>query len=362
VRRAAVYVHVPYCASRCGYCDFNTYVAGNRAAWAPAAVAEVALMRRTLGERSERPRTVFFGGGTPTLLPVEDLAAVLRAIDPAPDAEITVEANPETVDPAKLSALREAGFNRISLGMQSARAHVLASLERRHSPGRPAQAAREARQAGFGHVSLDLIYGAPGETDDDWRASLEEALSAGPDHLSAYALSLEPGTRMARRVPFLDEDAQARRYEMAEEALAGAGLRWYEISNWAASGAARCHHNLAYWRGEDWWGIGPGAHSHVDGVRWSNLLRPAAWAARLHAGKSPVATTERLSQAERRLERIMLGLRLAEGLHTSALSDAGRRALPAAEGDGLLERTGRRVVLTLRGRLLADSVVRALSV
>jgi putative oxygen-independent coproporphyrinogen III oxidase len=361
LRPASVYVHVPYCASRCGYCDFNTYVAGDKSAWAPAAVAEVQLMRRTLGPRADRPRSVFFGGGTPTLLPVADLARVLRAIDPAPGAEVTVEANPETVDGARFIELLEAGFIRVSIGMQSARAHVLASLERRHTPGRAVAAAREAREAGFEHVSLDLIYGAPGETDDDWRASLEEALSAGPDHLSAYGLILEPGTRMARRFTDLDEDAQARRYETAERMLADAGLRWYELCSWASSDSAHCRHNLGYWRGHDWWGIGPGAHSHVDGVRWWNLKRPVAWSRRLHEGLSPAAGEERLSAEQRRLERIMLGLRLAEGLPAATLTDRGLRAAARARRDGLLQRAGDRVVLTLRGRLLADLVVRAIS-
>jgi putative oxygen-independent coproporphyrinogen III oxidase len=357
----SVYVHVPYCASRCGYCDFNTYVTGDQTTWAPAAVREVALMQKTLGARAEAPRSVFFGGGTPTLLPVADLAAVLRAIEPAPDAEVTVEANPETLDARKLSALREAGFTRISLGMQSARPHVLASLERRHSPGRAAVEARAARAAGFEHVSLDLIYGTPEESDDDWRASLDEALAAEPDHLSAYALTLEPGTRMAKRLSGLDDDAQARRYELAEGALADAGLDWYEISNWARSEADRCSHNLGYWNGGDWWGIGPGAHSHVAGVRWWNVRRPAAWARRLQDGESPQAGRERLTGEQRRVERIMLGLRLADGLPEDALSPAGREAAAGAAREGLLRRSGERLVLTLRGRLIADAVVRALS-
>jgi putative oxygen-independent coproporphyrinogen III oxidase len=354
----SVYVHVPYCASRCGYCDFNTYVAGDHSIWAPAAVTEVALMQRVAGARAERPQSVFFGGGTPTLLPAADLAAVLRAIAPAPGAEVTVEANPDTVDPGKLAALRAAGFNRISLGMQSARGHVLAALERRHTPGRAVAAAREARAAGFEHVSLDLIYGAPGETDDDWRASLEAALSAEPDHLSAYALSLEPGTRLARRLRSLDEEAQARRYEMTEEHLGRAGLHWYEISSWARSESARCAHNLTYWRGGQWWGVGPGAHSYVDGVRWWNVRRPADWARRLHEGLSPRAGEERLTADQRRLERVMLGLRLAEGLPAAGLAQEGVKQMC---GEDLLAAAGERVVLTLRGRLLADRVVRAVA-
>jgi oxygen-independent coproporphyrinogen-3 oxidase len=250
--------------------------------------------------------------------------------------------------------------------MQSAAAHVLAVLERRHRPERAAAAAAEARAAGFEHVSLDLIYGAPGETAGDWDASLAAVLAAQPDHVSAYALSVEPGTALHARVrrgalPAPDPDLAADRYAAADETLGGAGLGWYEISNWAAGDAARCRHNLGYWRGDDWWGVGPGAHSHIDGVRWWNVLRPAAYARRLAAGDSPAAGREVLDAPTRRFERVMLGVRLAEGLERAALSPLGAAAAERLAADGHLERVGDRVRLTLEGRLTADAVVRALT-
>ena len=374
-----VYVHVPFCATRCGYCDFNTYTAaelpggGARTAFAAHAAAELRLARSVLGEGAPPVSTVFFGGGTPTLLPAADLVAVLAAIDRelglVPGAEVTVEANPESVDDRSLAALREGGFTRVSLGMQSAAAHVLAALDRVHTPGRAAGAAREARAAGFEHVSLDLIYGAPGERDADWRASVEAALRAGPDHVSAYALIVEPGTRLAARVRRGEvvpagDDEQAGRYELADDLLSAAGLDWYEISNWAAGAASRCRHNVGYWRGASWWGVGPGAHSHVGGVRWWNVLHPTAWAARLHDGASPAAGREVLDAATRRLERVMLEVRLAEGLEVALLEPGPRAEAGRLAADGLLEPLaldGGRAVLTRRGRLLADHVARVLT-
>jgi putative oxygen-independent coproporphyrinogen III oxidase len=380
-RPFGIYVHVPFCATRCGYCDFNTYTASeigsgaagaSREGYAAAAIAELALARRVLGDAAPRVETVFLGGGTPTLLPADELAAILHAIDEtfglAPGAEVTTEANPESVTPASLECLRTAGYTRISLGMQSAVAHVLATLERTHTPGRAAAAAAEARAAGFEHVSLDLIYGTPGESDDDWRASLDAALAAAPDHVSAYALIVEPGTRLHAQVrrgalPAPDDDALADRYEIADAALGAAGLGWYEISNWAAGPDAACRHNLGYWRGGDWWGVGPGAHSHVGGVRWWNVLHPSAYAERLAAGQSPAAGRELLDADTRRVERIMLELRLAEGLDVAVLDVAGRAVAERVVADGLAEPealAAGRVRLTLRGRLLADAVVREL--
>jgi oxygen-independent coproporphyrinogen-3 oxidase len=290
---------------------------------------------------------------------------VLRGIDErfglAPGAEITTEANPESVDPRSLEALRAAGFTRISLGMQSASEHVLKVLDRRHTPGRPATAAQEARAAGFEDVSLDLIYGTPGEREEDWLESLEAAVAAGPDHVSAYSLIVEPGTRLAARVrrgevPAPDDDVLADRYEAADALLGDAGLRWYEVSNWARDGESRCRHNLGYWRGGDWWGVGPGAHSHVGGVRWWNVLHPSRWSAALAEGRSPAAGREEPDVVASRLEHVMLELRLAEGL---PLADVDARAARRAAADGLLDETALaagRAVLTLRGRLLADRV------
>jgi len=374
-----IYAHVPFCQTRCGYCDFNTYTAAelgggaSRASYAGQAIAEIGFARRVLGPDAPRAGTVFFGGGTPTLLPPAQLAQILRAIDSEfglePGCEVTVEANPETVDERSLAALRAAGVTRISLGMQSAAPHVLAVLDRVHRPGRPAQCARWARAAGFEHVSLDLIYGTPGESDADWRGSLDAALSAGPDHISAYALIVEDGTRLAARIrrgelPAPDDDAMADRYLAADDLLAAAGLRWYEISNWAAGAGARCRHNLVYWGSGNWWGIGPGAHSHVGGTRWWNVRHPSAYAARMSAGDSPAQAREILTERERGTERILLLTRLAEGCPLTELDPAGRDAARLAVADGLAEpeahRAGR-VVLTRRGRLLADAVVRDLT-
>ncbi|NEW72852.1 radical SAM family heme chaperone HemW [Streptomyces rhizosphaericus] len=381
-RPLGFYLHVPYCATRCGYCDFNTYTASelrgsggvlaSRDNYAEQVVEEVRLARKVLGDDPRAVETVFVGGGTPTLLAAVDLGRMLGAIRDefglADGAEVTTEANPESVDPRYLAELREAGFNRISFGMQSARQHVLKVLDRTHTPGRPEACVAEARAAGFGHVNLDLIYGTPGESDADWRASLEAALGAGPDHVSAYALIVEEGTQLARRirrgeVPMTDDDVHADRYLIAEETLSAAGFAWYEVSNWATSPAGRCRHNELYWRGADWWGAGPGAHSHVGGVRWWNVKHPGAYAQALGEGRSPGAGRELLSAEERRVERILLELRLAEGCPLELLRPAGVAAAARALEDGLLEPEpyGRgQAVLTLRGRLLADAVVRDL--
>ncbi|QEC47317.1 coproporphyrinogen III oxidase [Baekduia soli] len=374
-RPFGVYVHVPYCAHVCGYCDFNTYVpgAGGTAGYVDAVRAELALAREVLGDDVPPAETVFVGGGTPTLLAPGELHAVLDAVREqfglAPGAEVTTEANPETVDPATLAALREAGFTRISLGMQSAVGHVLEVLERRHSPGRAVQAARQAREAGFAHVSLDLIYGTPGEDAGDWQRTLEAALDAAPDHVSAYSLIVEPGTRLAARVrrgelPAPDDDVLAERYEAAETLLGGAGLQWYEIANWARGDDDRCRHNLGYWSGADWWGAGPGAHSHVGGVRWWNVLRPQRWAALAGAGASPAAGREEPGAEAAHLEHVMLAVRLRDGLALDDLTPQGRDAARAAGADGLLAPgplEAGRAVLTLRGRLLADRVTLALA-
>ncbi len=378
-RPFGVYVHVPFCATRCGYCDFNTYTASelgsgaSRDSYAAQAIAEIRQARSVLGPAAGPVRSVFFGGGTPTLLPAADLGAILRAIGAefglAPDAEVTAEANPESVDQRSLAELRGSGFTRISIGMQSAESRVLAVLDRKHEPGRPERCVAWARSAGFEHVSLDLIYGTPGESDEDWIRSLGSALAAGPDHISGYALIVEEGTRLAARIRrgdlrAPDDDAMADRYLAADELLAAAGLRWYEISNWAASPGAACRHNLLYWTGGDWWGIGPGAHSHVGGTRWWNVRHPAAYAARLAAGVSPGQAREILTAAERSTERIMLATRLAAGCPLDELTPAGQTAAAAAVRDGLADQTahaGGLVILTPAGRLLADAVIRGLT-
>jgi len=377
-RPFGIYVHVPFCTSRCGYCDFNTYTASELAGgvsprtYADTVLAELRLARHVLGDRAPAVDTVFFGGGTPSLLPSQHLAAVLREIDELfgirRGAEVTTEANPESVARGYLSRLREAGFTRLSLGMQSAVDHVLATLDRQHSPGRAAAAVEEAKQAGFEHINLDLIYGTPGESEQDWQVSLDAAVAARPDHLSAYSLIVEEGTALARRIargelPKPDDDLLADRYVQADEALTRAGFAWYEVSNWARSRQARCRHNELYWTGADWWGIGPGAHSHVGGVRWWNVKLPAAYAARLDAGTSPAHARELLDSRARHYERVLLGLRLADGLPLRELTPNGRRAAGRYVTYALLDRGAHaagRAVLTLRGRLLADAVVRDL--
>jgi len=376
VRQLGFYVHVPFCATRCGYCDFNTYTAqelgsgATPSTYADSAIAEIELARRTLADDTRRVDTVFFGGGTPTLLPPDDLARILQTIEKSfglvPDAEVTTEANPESIDKAGLATLRAGRFTRVSFGMQSAREHVLAVLDRTHTTGRVQQVVRDAHDVGFEHVSVDLIYGTPGETDDDWRASLSAAIDTGVDHVSAYSLIVEPATRLAARItrgelPRPDDDVLADRYEIADQMLTAAGFEWYEVSNWARSGSARSRHNLGYWTGGDWWGVGPGAHSHLDGVRWWNVKHPAAYAKRLSEGLSPAHGRETLDDSARQVEDVMLRLRLRQGLPIA--NDLDASAMRRAVADGLVDRTSYdegRLVLTLRGRLLADAVVRDL--
>ncbi len=377
-RPFGVYVHVPFCATRCGYCDFNTYTAtelgggGSQVEYAATAAAEVRLARRVLGDSDVSAATVFFGGGTPTLLPPADLDALLRGVRDElglrPDAEVTTEANPDSVDRESLQRLRDAGFTRVSFGMQSAVPHVLATLDRTHDPERVPRVVQWAREAGFDGVSLDLIYGTPGESQADWRTSLEAALACEPDHLSAYALVVEEGTRLAvqvRRgeVPAPDDDDLADRYLLADEVLAAAGMQWYEVSNWSTTSTQRARHNEGYWLGHDWWGVGPGAHSHVGGTRWWNVRHPAAYAARLAEGASPAQAREILDDGQRRTERVLLGIRLREGHPLDDLSDRGRTVARDAVATGLLDGAAHengRAALTLRGRLLADAVVRDL--
>ncbi len=371
----AFYVHVPFCTTRCGYCDFNTYTAEelgpgvSRATYAETAASEVELARQVLADDERSVDTVFFGGGTPTLLPPEELALILARIKArfglAPEAEVTTEANPDSVTPESLARLRAAGFTRLSFGMQSAVPHVLATLDRTHDPARVPQAVSWAREAGFEQISLDLIYGTPGESMADWRRSLETALASAPDHVSAYSLIVEEGTALARRVrrgevPMPDDDDLADKYLLADRLLGEAGLGWYEVSNWARDDEARCRHNLHYWRGADWWGIGPGAHSHVGGVRWWNVKHPAAYTARIAAGESPAHGREVLDAESRRTERVLLESRLREGLALGLIEPDGLAQVPDLAARGLVVEHAERLLLTPTGRLLADAVVRAL--
>lgn len=377
-----VYLHVPFCRTRCGYCDFNTYTSdqlgpepgASRDTYADAALAELALASRVLGDQAPPVSTVFVGGGTPTLLPAADLVRMLDGVRDVlgltEDAEVTTESNPDSIDDAGLAELAEGGFTRISFGMQSADAHVLRVLDREHTPGRATEVVARARAAGFAHVSLDLIYGTPGETTRSWRDTLRAAIDAGPDHVSAYALIVEEGTRLAHRirrgeVSMTDDDDLADKYLVAEEELAVAGFSAYEVSNWARTEDDRCRHNLGYWWGHHWWGIGPGAHSHVGGVRWWNRKHPAPYAQALAAGSSPAEGRETLDADTRRIERVLLELRLSDGLPCAVLTDTERARVPDLVARGLAnvvdDPAGQeRLVLTLRGRLLADGVVRDL--
>ena len=406
-RPLSLYVHVPFCRVRCGYCDFNTYTVGfgpgaQVGDYAPSVLAEASLAARVMAESglpAREARTVFFGGGTPTMLDtaelIEILAGLRERIGIAPGAEVTLEANPDTVTREGLAALADAGFTRVSFGMQSAVARILATLDRTHTPERVPQVVEWAKDAGLA-TSVDLIYGTPGESLADWEASLRAALSYDSEHMSAYALVVEEGTKMGAQVsrgelPTPDPDDEAAKYELADALLGEAGYAWYEISNFARATASdrasglpsttfehASRHNLAYWRDWDWWGFGPGAHSHVGKARWWNVKNPGAYAGRVRAGGSPAAAGEILGAQERELERVMLGLRTSEGVELDGLPGVaprdeavggtfgrapagGRVAALIADGliDGVAAVSGR-AVLTLRGRLLADYVTREL--
>jgi oxygen-independent coproporphyrinogen-3 oxidase len=375
----SAYLHIPFCTVRCGYCDFNTYTStelrgAKQEDYASTLISEIALARRVLADAGAlRPMdTVFFGGGTPTLLPAGDLARMLEAATGAfglaDGAEVTVEANPDTVTPAVARTLADAGVTRMSVGMQSAVPHVLAALDRTHRPENVRTAVAAAKEAGLA-VSVDLIYGAPGESLADWEASLDAALALEPDHISAYALIIEDGTKLARQirrgeVPTPDDDLQADMYELADARLGAGGFDWYEVSNFARTPERRSRHNLAYWRGSDWWGFGPGAHSHVAGLRWWNVKHPAAYAQRLAASESPAAGTERPDVESRTLERILLLSRIREGIAVDEVPAGNRSRVAGLIADGLVDPAAAirgRIQLTLRGRLLADAVVRALT-
>jgi putative oxygen-independent coproporphyrinogen III oxidase len=366
-----LYVHVPFCITRCGYCDFNTYTPAelggvNPDAWLLALGTELGLAAARLG--APRVDTVFVGGGTPSLLGGARLATLLDMVREhfalAPDAEVTTEANPESTWPEFFDAIRAAGYTRVSLGMQSVSPRVLGVLDRVHTPNRSAAAAREALDAGFEHVSLDLIYGTPGESDDDLLHAVDTAIDTGVDHVSAYALQVEEGTALARRVrsgelEAPDDEVLARRYELVDERLSAAAMSWYEVSNWSRPGG-ECRHNLGYWGGGRWWGAGPGAHGYVGATRWWNVKHPNAYAERLAGAALPVAGFEQLGADALHTEDVLLRTRLRQGLPLDRLNAAERQRAETAVADGLLVSEGDRLVLTPRGRLLADGVVRTL--
>ncbi len=377
----SVYVHVPFCDVRCGYCDFNTYVSdfgpgADRATYADSVVREIEFSGSVLDSQgiAARPaRSVFFGGGTPSLLAPADIGRMMDSLRAThglePGAEVTLEANPDTVTRQRMEQYAEAGVNRVSIGMQSAVPHVLAALDRTHSPESVPAAVQHARDAGMS-VSLDLIYGAPGEALEDWEHTVGEALNLQPDHVSAYSLIIEEGTKMGRDlrrglIPEPDADLEADKYELLDAMVGQAGLHWYEISNFARSPEHQSVHNLAYWQDWDWWGYGPGAHSHIGGSRWWNVAHPTAYAGRVRQGVSPGLAGETLSQQDRDFERLMLGIRTSRGV---AAGSTGIEAEPSRVNelvtDGLLDRElweAGRLVPTLHGRLLADYVTRVLA-
>ena len=363
-----LYIHVPFCATRCGYCDFNTYTPGELGSPRDLTGPYLNALERELekaAEKVNRPAdTIFVGGGTPSLLGGEGLTRVLNAarnsFGISPDAEITTESNPESTSPEFFEQIKEAGFTRVSLGMQSAASHVLQILERAHTPGRPFAAAREAKAAGFEHVNLDMIYATPTETDDDVRRTLDLALDTGVDHISAYSLIVEDGTRMARKVkkgelPAPDQDTMAKRYEIIASRLDDAGFGWYEVSNWAKEGG-ECRHNMIYWRDQEWWGAGPGAHSHIGNERFYNVKLPGRYIKMLGDDELPIADSETLTESENHMEKIMLGLRLREGIDRSLLLDAAQPMVDSFIDRGLLVDDGR-LRVTKAGRLLADGII-----
>jgi putative oxygen-independent coproporphyrinogen III oxidase len=376
------YVHVPFCSVRCGYCDFNTYTSdelrGERQAdFIDRLSLEVQLSGQVLEAANLPARkvsTVFFGGGTPTLLPATDLTRALIALKSTfgiqPEAEVTTEANPDTVDHKYAESLAEAGFNRISVGMQSADVEVLRVLDRTHNPANVSLAISAAKSFDM-QTSVDLIYGSPGETLKSFETTLLRAIELETDHISAYSLIVEPGTKLARQikqgaVAEPDEDLQADMYLLADEVLSQAGYNWYEVSNWSKSDSTRSEHNMAYWQGQDWWGYGPGSHSHIGGVRWWNSKHPSTYAQSLLRSESPAAGREILNATTQFEERLMLGLRTKSGVAIEGLSDfvadkASRISQLIADGwiEGKDAVFGR-VVLTLEGRLFADAVVKRL--
>lgn len=393
-RPFSAYVHIPFCDVRCGYCDFNTYVAdfgggASRATYHETLLKEVELSTQVLSEvrLDGRPiQSLFFGGGTPSLLEAESIAAVVDSLEAAyglvDGVEVTLEANPDTITGPEIAQFRDAGVTRVSIGTQSFVPHVLKTLDRTHDPESVAQAVEGSKQAGV-QVSLDLIYGTPGESLSDWERSVSSALSLNPDHLSAYSLIIEDGTKMGQalkrgQIPPSDLDLEADKYLLVSEMAASAGLGWYEISNFASSPQARSVHNQAYWKDWDWWGFGAGAHSHVGRARWWNVLHPTAYAGRLATGSSPAGAGERLTGEDRALERIMLAIRTIEGVtgegvaahavaagEVATYEDAARlglRRIGRLVESGHLEEAASpgRYVLTMRGRLLADYVTRVL--
>jgi len=384
MKALSFYIHIPYCIRRCGYCDFNTYtpselkegeasVAKVSQGYVDAAIVEINQAFDFL-QSKEQVRsidTIFFGGGTPTLLPSADLARVLDELKEkfgfSEDIEITTEANPDSVSAVDLKNLRTAGINRVSFGMQSAKTHVLATLDRTHNPARVSEVVHEAIDAGFEHVSLDLIYGVPGESIEDWKESVTAALSLPIDHISAYALIVEEGTKLGAQVRRGDvvmppDDETADKYLLVDELATKAGMNWYEVSNWSLKGG-EARHNIAYWHSNDWWGIGAGAHSHVQGVRWWNVKHPTTYISKLSSGESPMLENEELTTEQLRFEEILLRIRLSSGLSLDFFTEPELAILNSYLSQGHLDEKAWQsgeLKLSITGRLLADQIVRAL--
>ena len=367
------YVHIPYCIKRCGYCDFNTYTPSELQDGATLEIVSNDYIDAVLKELNAAPLdevpTIFFGGGTPSLLPADDLGRVIAAIKVrnglAPDCEITLEANPDSVTAKKLARYLEVGFNRISFGMQSAKPHVLATLDRTHNPENVKRAVDMARAAGFKSVSVDLIYGTPGESLVDWRETVENALALDIDHISAYALIVETGTKLAAQIKrgeltMPDDDLMADMYLLVDELCEARGFTWYELSNWAKPGH-ECRHNIAYWKNNNWWGLGPGAHSHIDGKRFWNVKHPTAYKEKLFNNQTPIHESEVLTKEQVASESIMLGIRMREGLAISMLEPRQLELLGTYRENGYVELVEDRVLLTPVGRLIADRIVREIT-
>ncbi len=351
-----VYVHIPFCAQRCDYCDFATWT--DRGQFVDAYVDACVTDARRHGRDGHPPATsVFFGGGTPSLLPAHGLVRILDAIERTAAAEVTVECNPDSIEPDKLAEYRQAGVNRLSFGVQSMQPHVLVSLGRTHDPRHVARAVAWARDAGFERLNLDLIYGAAGEALDDWRRTLDEVLRLEPSHVSAYALTVEPGTPLGRRIahgetPAPDDDDQADKYLLTDRVLGAAGLEWYEISNWARPGE-ECRHNLLYWEQGEYLAVGCAAHGHTGGRRWWNVRTPERYIERVSEGEPTEGGSERLDNCTRTDEAFVLAMRTRAGASIPSGAGAAARELTDA---GLLQSVGDRVALTVGGRLLANEV------
>ena len=374
------YLHIPYCVKRCGYCDFNTYTPAELQI--ESSLKEISLsytdlvlaelkQARNVSDATTIP-TIFFGGGTPSLMEPRDLGRMLAQLraDFAFDAdiEITMEANPDSITRERLEGFLAAGINRLSFGMQSAVPHVLKVLDRTHNPENVARSIELAKEVGFKELSVDLIYGTPGESLEDWKTTLDTALALPVTHISAYALIIETGTKLAAaikrgEVASPDDDLMAEKYLMADNRFREHGLTWYELSNWSRPGS-QARHNIAYWEGANWWGAGPGAHSHISGKRWWNVKHPNAYRERIEAGLSPEMGHEILTTEEKELEKVLLAIRMPRGLALDEFTGRQTTVLNSYRERGAFEESDWSsgfITLSQSGRLIADAIVRELA-